>query len=782
MKLFRHHTLALIALTLGLILSACAPLQLDGLPTLAPTLTLPQPTSTGSRDQDASITGLVWHDLCAPGADGQPAPVTPPKGCRLAPDGGFEANGLLEPGEPGIEGVSVSLGLGPCPASGLAVTTTDGSGRFTFANLASATYCVSVDAGQNWSLMPGGWTAPAGSNGTSEAHYTIVLPPNQTLSGANFGWDHQFLPAPDTATPSPEAPTATFTPSPTACLDHAAFVVDVTVPDRSNIPAGTAFVKTWRLRNIGTCTWTTAYSLIVVGGPNLGSAVAVPLAGPAAPGQSVDLSVTLTAPAGNGTYTSYWQLRNAQGDRFGVGADGSQPFFVTIVVGPTATPRPTSTATPPPGFAGWRGEYFAQRDFSKAPVLVRDDVNVDFNWGGGSPASNLPADNFAVRWTRSLNFSAGTYRFRVLADDGVRVWLDDVPVIDDWRDGGAGEVSGEIALTSGAHTVRVDYYEAGGLAAIRLWWDAVGNPAFPDWKGEYWPNRDFVGNPALIRNDRVLDFDWAQSAAAVGLPTDDVSARWSRVMTFDAGTYRLSVRADDGVRVFVDNQLVLNEWHDSDGSRVYQTTLNLSGPRFVVVEYFERNGRAFVQLAWERLPNTATPTPTATATAPPSPTPTVTATPTQVLLEATVSGVVWQDVCAQTGQPYAGPGPIPEGCAIGAEDKLLANGTREASEPGLSGVTVLLSEGMCGAVGTDVRVWQATTDAGGRFTFTGLRGGAYCITIDPADARNTPILMAGVWTRTGQAGRTGAALLDLNLVPGEARTEVNFGWDYLSLP
>jgi hypothetical protein len=128
-------------------------------------------------------------------------------------------------------------------------------------------------------------------------------------------------PAP-TATDTPAAPTDTATPaaSPTPCVDDSEFVADVNVPDGTHFAAGASFVKTWRLRNDGTCTWTPAYTFRSVGGNAMGGAtVTVPNDVP--PGGTLDISVSLTAPGGNGRHTGQWQLFNPGGTAF-----GTKPF------------------------------------------------------------------------------------------------------------------------------------------------------------------------------------------------------------------------------------------------------------------------------------------------------------------------------------------------------------------------------------------------------------------------------------------------------------------------
>jgi sugar lactone lactonase YvrE len=118
----------------------------------------------------------------------------------------------------------------------------------------------------------------------------------------------------------------------------------------------------------------------------------------------------------------------------------------------------------------WRGEYFANRWLAERPVLIRDEAGVNFTWGIGSPGVDVPADNFSARCQRYDSFDAGTYRFTVFADDGVRLWVDDRLLIDQWQDQVA-TYSADISLTQGYHRVRLEYFEAGGDAVVRLSWE-----------------------------------------------------------------------------------------------------------------------------------------------------------------------------------------------------------------------------------------------------------------------------------------------------------------------
>ena len=122
------------------------------------------------------------------------------------------------------------------------------------------------------------------------------------------------------------------------CTDRAQFIADVTVPDGTRFNPGATFTKTWRLRNIGTCTWTTGYSMVFQSGEQMGGPASVPMPSSVAPGQNVDVSVNLTAPNAAGHYIGYWRFRNAGGTVFGIGLAANKSWWVEInVTGSTQT-------------------------------------------------------------------------------------------------------------------------------------------------------------------------------------------------------------------------------------------------------------------------------------------------------------------------------------------------------------------------------------------------------------------------------------------------------------
>ncbi len=222
-------------------------------------------------------------------------------------------------------------------------------------------------------------------------------------------------PVPPTAPPTatPFIPTATSIP-PTATAvyipcDRALFIADVTVPDGAKFSPNQTFTKTWRLRNNGSCTWNTSYALIFDSGDRMGGPASVPMPSTVAPGQTVDLSVNLKAPASAGKYKGFWKLRNAAGATFGIGAAGNVSFWVEIeVVSPTATtPAPGSTLV-----YDFANNYCAAQWVSGAGVLP-------------CPGTDADANGFVIRRDNPTLQNGTTYSGRALqthpqwVDDGV---------------------------------------------------------------------------------------------------------------------------------------------------------------------------------------------------------------------------------------------------------------------------------------------------------------------------------------------------------------------------
>jgi hypothetical protein len=121
----------------------------------------------------------------------------------------------------------------------------------------------------------------------------------------------------------------------------------------------------------------------------------------------------------------------------------------------------------------WVGEYYNNPDFRDAPFLVREDDDIDFDWGDDEPASGMNDDNFSVRWQRTLVLKAGDYDFKaqLAEEDRVKIYLDDWLILEEDSENG-GTVTGSFKdVGVGIHTIRVEYQDYSGDASIEVDWD-----------------------------------------------------------------------------------------------------------------------------------------------------------------------------------------------------------------------------------------------------------------------------------------------------------------------
>jgi hypothetical protein len=272
---------------------------------------------------------------------------------------------------------------------------------------------------------------------------------------------------------------------------------------------------------------------------------------------------------------------------------------------------------------GWLGEYYDNVDLSGEPTLVRDDAEINFDWGNSAPTASLPMDNFSVRWTRSLDLEADTYDLFVRSDDGVRVWVDGNLIIDEWHLSAGDTHTATLALDAGTHLFKVEYYEQTGWAQVQFGYAPAAAKLYPDWKGEYWANLEMAGTPVLVQNEGQIDFDWGLGSAAAGLPVDNWSARWTRQLTLEAASYRFYIVVDDGARLWVDDRLILESWQDGASRELTVDYLWDGKSHQVRAEYYEHGGQAQMRLWWEKLGvPTATPAPTSAPTPGPTTLPT----------------------------------------------------------------------------------------------------------------------------------------------------------------
>jgi hypothetical protein len=305
---------------------------------------------------------------------------------------------------------------------------------------------------------------------------------------------------------------------------------------------------------------------------------------------------------------------------------------------PTDTPWPTNTPTPDIIITDWKGEYYANRALAGTPVLIRNDVAIDFNWGGGSPDPGIPADSFSARWTRSLRFRDGPYHISITADDGVRFWMDGQLLIDEWHDSSQTTYSTDVVVSKGQHSLLVEYYEGVGGAVIQFALAKAEPPtptptsthtplptdtpvptgvptdtpapppppslALPEtWRAEYYDNPALFGKPALVRKDSEINFDWGSGSPDANIPADGFSVRWSGEVQSAGSAYGYRLLVDEGARVWLDGNVVLDAWPANPNS-LYTFRLVLEEGRHTFqVEYFDGFGDARIRFWAEPIVN-----------------------------------------------------------------------------------------------------------------------------------------------------------------------------------
>ena len=248
----------------------------------------------------------------------------------------------------------------------------------------------------------------------------------------------------------------------------------------------------------------------------------------------------------------------------------------------------------------WQATYWNNMTLSGTPALVRDESDLDYDWGDGSPDPRVSADHFSARWTRYIDVTPGPYRFTATSDDGMRVWVDGALIVNEWNDHAPKTVSADRNLGSGHHLVTVEFYENGGGAVAKVSWTPVP-VTINNWRGAYFGNTTLSGSPVLVRDDAQINFDWGDGSPATGLVgADRFSVRWTRTLNLGAGQYRFIATADDGVRVWVNEHLLIDAWRDQ-AATTYSGEIYLPGGAVPVkMEYYENAGGAVARLRWEK--------------------------------------------------------------------------------------------------------------------------------------------------------------------------------------
>lgn len=289
---------------------------------------------------------------------------------------------------------------------------------------------------------------------------------------------------------------------------------------------------------------------------------------------------------------------------------------------PTPPPAPTPPTPAPQPTSGLTGEYFVSKTLSGSSK-VRTDATINFSWGTGAPISDIPVDNFSVRWTGSIAVpKSGDYTFYLTGDDGVRMWINGAQIINGWQNQSPKEYKATVKLDSTKRNdIKIEYYEDGGSATAKLAWSSpdIAKQIIPasalstkamGLKTTYYAysGNGQLGNTIGSATTNTIDFNWKDSQPQANVPADRFGAMWSGALTAPTtGKYTLITESDDGVRLWLNDKLLIDGWNDH-AIRQDSVSLDLqAGQTYTLkVMYYENGGNAVMRFLWKKPGQTTT--------------------------------------------------------------------------------------------------------------------------------------------------------------------------------
>jgi hypothetical protein len=251
----------------------------------------------------------------------------------------------------------------------------------------------------------------------------------------------------------------------------------------------------------------------------------------------------------------------------------------------------------------WDGDYYVEPWVEHGWVDQRTDSVIQFDWGLSCPDSVQPhCDRFSIAWNANRLFEPGTHRIFLYADEGYQLFVDGNKVKEGgWYDGqgGGAEDTGYVLEVGNLehHQITYNFHDRGTLAEARLW---IVYMEHPTWLIEFFENKNLEGQPKFTDPDGYkIFFDWGFGGPWSQTRSDEFSIRWSGQRYFHAGCYRFGLFADDGVRLWIDGEKLVDAWHDGRGEHHSPVTFLSTGYHQVVVEYYENIGEAEIRFWWE---------------------------------------------------------------------------------------------------------------------------------------------------------------------------------------
>ncbi len=278
----------------------------------------------------------------------------------------------------------------------------------------------------------------------------------------------------------------------------------------------------------------------------------------------------------------------------------------------------------------WYAYYYANKNLTGTPANARvvesqPGGRLSQDYGRGSPISGVPSDQFSVKYISAQEFDSGEYVLRARADDGIRVYIDGKLVLDRWSNSAYREDAIRVNLANknnpkssnnkNIYWIEVHYYEDRNDSKVDVSlepYNIESNISTENWYVEYFNNTNLHGSPVhfdggskSLNKISDINFDWGRTSPHSKVNSDNFSARFIKDFDVEAGEYILRSYADDGIRIYVDDQLVVDRWHEASEINKHDSIkLNLDkGKHRIKVEYLEKTGSARLRFSLNPLIN-----------------------------------------------------------------------------------------------------------------------------------------------------------------------------------
>jgi hypothetical protein len=243
---------------------------------------------------------------------------------------------------------------------------------------------------------------------------------------------------------------------------------------------------------------------------------------------------------------------------------------------------------------------------------------VDFSWTATQPpAQGVAPSTYGIRWEGTLVPKyTETYTFSLTSDDGARVIIGGTTVVDDYAAHALRTKTGSIALTAGqAYPIKLTYFQQTATGAVKLEWASVHQPLqvvpvdalYPKAAGpgtgltaSYYKTATLTQR-VVKRIDPLVAWDWGTGAPVAGAPTDAWSVRWEGFIQPDfSETYQFSTEVSTGVRLYVDDVLVIDDWNtETLRTKTGSIALVAGNLHRIRLEVNDASGGARVRLLWK---------------------------------------------------------------------------------------------------------------------------------------------------------------------------------------